>query len=291
MLLPSGHRPYGVVWTDDVVEKWQGTGIRPSVAVWTAEQLSDFLAFIAVDPLYALWWLVALRGLRRGEVAGLRWNCIDFKRRCLYIVSQRTTVGYSVVEGPPKSRRSIRVVALDRSTLKILADHQRQQQAQFARWGLRWREDGYAFLRPDLQPLHPNYLTHRSAFLVRDAGLPPVRLHDLRHGAGSLAQAAGADLKTVSEQLGHASVVLTADTYRTVLPVIQRRAAEATARLVLMRARRMRGKIAAKNASNKPGGSSRPPKKSAGSAPANTRKDHKTAGHKAGNDSGKRAKR
>ena len=70
---------------------------------------------------------------------------------------------------------------------------------------------------PDSSPLHPDWLTRRLRRLVTDSGLPPVRLHDLRHGAASLAHAAGADLKTVQEQLGHTSIVLTADTYTSVL--------------------------------------------------------------------------
>jgi hypothetical protein len=63
--------------------------------------------------------------------------------------------------------------------------------------------------------------------------LPPIRLHDLRHGAASLSLAAGNDLKTVQTMLGHSSIVLTADTYTSVLPDLAHHAAEATARLVL----------------------------------------------------------
>ena len=86
-----------------------------------------------------------------------------------------------------------------------------------------------------------------------------MRLHDLRHGAASLAHAAGADLKTIQDQLGHASVVLTADTYTTVLPAAQRKAAEATARLILTTARGARDKIRRKNRRRAP---ARPPQKS-----------------------------
>jgi hypothetical protein len=78
---------------------------------------------------------------------------------------------------------------------------------------------------------------------VTAAGLPPVRLHDLRHGAATLAHLAGTDLKTISDQLGHSSIVLTADTYTSVLPPAQYKAAEATARLVLDAARHDRHKI------------------------------------------------
>ena len=88
------------------------------------------------------------------------------------------------------------------------------------------------------QPLHPDFLTRRFRRLVEQSGLPPVRLHDLRHGAASLAHSAGADLKTVQEQLGHTSIVLTADTYTSVLTDKHHRTAEATARLVLAAAAR-----------------------------------------------------
>lgn len=83
----------------------------------------------------------------------------------------------------------------------------------------------------------PDYLTSRFAFLARKAGLPPSRLHDLRHGAASIA--AGTDLKVVQETLGPSSIVLTCDTYTSVLPEIAHRSAEATARLVLAAARKL----------------------------------------------------
>ena len=80
-----------------------------------------------------------------------------------------------------------------------------------------------------------------------------MRLHDLRHGAASLAHEAGADLKTLQDLLGHSSIVITADTYTSVLPVAQRRCADATAKLVLAAARRTREKIRKKGRHNRPG--------------------------------------
>jgi hypothetical protein len=78
----------------------------------------------------------------------------------------------------------------------------------------------------------PSYITHTFRRLIRDADLPPVRFHDLRHGAASLSLAAGNDLKIVQALIGHASIVLTADTYTSVLPCLAHQAAEATADLV-----------------------------------------------------------
>nr|WP_233600055.1 tyrosine-type recombinase/integrase [Micromonospora sp. M71_S20] len=130
--------------------------------------------------------------------------------------------------------------------------HEQDRKAEAAENGTPWTDSGYVFTRADGKPINPNYATTRFRILVRRAGLPPVRLHDLRHGAASLAHEAGADLKTLQDLLGHSSVVVTADTYTSVLPQIQRRCADATARLVLNAARRTRKKIKASARKNRP---------------------------------------
>jgi integrase len=236
--LPSPRRPHAEVWTDHRVAAWRERGERSAVAVWTVQQLAAFFAFVADDPLFALWWLIALRGLRRGEAAGLRWADVDLDARVVVIGQQRIAYGHTVAVGPPKTASSRRVIALDRVTARILRTHLRQQRAEHHAAGDAWQDSGYVFTTPDGAPLHPDYLTRRFGRLVELSGLPPVRLHDLRHGAATLAHAAGADLKTVQELLGHASIVLTADTYTSVLLDLHFKSAEATARLVLAAAAR-----------------------------------------------------
>ncbi|MHA4945692.1 tyrosine-type recombinase/integrase [Micromonospora sp. SD19] len=234
--LPARPRPQAQVWTEARVAEWRATGERPTVAVWTPTQLAAFLDYVRDDGLFALWWLIALRGLRRGEAAGLRWSEVDLHAGQLSVVRQRTTAGYDVHEGPPKSATSRRNVALDQHTVRVLRQHrerQTQRRDAQATAGKVWHDSGYVFTGPDGMPIHPGYLTQRMRLLVDRAGLPPIRLHDLRHGAATLAREAGADLKAVQDQLGHATIQLTADIYTSVLPESQREAAEATARLVL----------------------------------------------------------
>ncbi|MGC5285563.1 tyrosine-type recombinase/integrase [Micromonospora sp. DT231] len=100
------------------------------------------------------------------------------------------------------------------------------------------------FFRTDGPPINPNYATTRFHKLVLRTELPPVALHDLRHGAASLAHEAGLDLKALQDLLGHASIVTTADTHTSVLPDVQRCCANAnaTARFVLASARRSRSR-------------------------------------------------
>jgi integrase len=128
----------------------------------------------------------------------------------------------------------------------VLREHRRRQfeqrDGQLAA-GRPWVDSGYVFTRPVGTPINPNYATTQFRKLTDRSGLPPVRLHDLRHGAASLAHQAGADLKTLQDLLGHSSIVVTADTYTSVLPAAQHRCADATAALVLAADRRTRRKI------------------------------------------------
>jgi integrase len=129
----------------------------------------------------------ALRGLRRGEMCGLRWADLDLDRGVLVIERNRTTAGYQIVEGRPKTAAGRRAVALDKQTVEVpRAHHRRQldQQAHRIDAGETRADSGYVFTRTDGAPINPNYATTRFRKLIQCAGPPPVRLHDLRHGAG-----------------------------------------------------------------------------------------------------------
>jgi integrase len=144
---------------------------------------------------------------------------------------------------------------LDQATVQVLRDHrqhQRDQQTRREATGKGWIDSGYVFIRKDGSPIHPGYASGRFRFLIQRSGLPPVRLHDLRHGAASLAHEAGADLKILQDLLGHSSIVVTADTYTSVLPLSQRRTADATADLVLAAAQRTRATLRRKGLRNQP---------------------------------------
>jgi len=227
--LPQQRRPHPVVWTRSRVLAWQQTGERPAVAVWTVTQTATFLQATADDPLFPLFHLVALRGLRRGEAVGLRWSEVDLETQSLTVCQLQETDGALRIS-PPKSAASNREIALDAGTTDVL---RRLREAQAAS-GV---PEGWVFCKPDGSPLSPSWVTHRFHTLVLASGLPPVRLHDSRHGAATLALAAGADLKTIQDMLGHASIVLTADTYTSVLPDVARQAADGIAQLILQAGR------------------------------------------------------
>jgi len=141
---------------------------------------------------------------------------------------------------PPKTENSVRALALDSisvSALRCLRAERRRRLPVGAAL------TGFLFVNRYGNPMSPGYVTHAFRKLTSDADLPPIRLHDLRHGAASLSLAAGNDLKVVQAMLGHSSIVLTADTYTSVLPCLAHQAAEATANLVMKAARRTAKKV------------------------------------------------
>lgn len=228
--LPTARRPRPVVWTPERVSRWQAAGTVPSpVMVWNPEQTGAFLDAIAGDRLYALYHLIAHRGLRRGEACGLHWTDLDLDGAALTVTWQIVQHGWATELKAPKTEGSERLIALDTGTVTALREHRHQQKRERLAAGPAWTDTGLVFTRPDGTALHPASVTEQFHAAAAAADLPPVRLHDLRHGAATLALAAGTDLKIVQEMLGHSTITLTADTYTSVLPDIARTAAEATA--------------------------------------------------------------
>ena len=180
--------------TQQPVRPYAGTGKRPKVAVWTPEQTGAFLDYASGDRLYALYHLVTFRGLRRGEAVGLPWAEVDLVGRNLAVSEQIVQVGYLTETGPPKAD-SARVVVLDEDSVAVLQSHKARQNQERLAWGPGWVDSGLVFTREDGSALHPEYVSRHFERLARNAGLPPVRLHDLRHGAATLALAGGRTLK------------------------------------------------------------------------------------------------
>jgi integrase len=190
------------------------TRSRPSPEIWSTEQLAQFLDRTTHLRLHRALHLAATTGLRRGELAGLRWADWQPATHRLPIARSRQSVGGRAVEIPTKTAASRRCIDLDATTEHILRVWRQRQR----RDRLPAATDDPIFTNTVGEPLHPESITQVFDRQVARLGLPRIRFHDLRHTHASLLVAAGAPIKVVSERLGHAHPGFTMATYQHLLP-------------------------------------------------------------------------
>ncbi|GAA1464146.1 site-specific integrase [Nocardiopsis exhalans] len=216
--LPPLARKPPLVWTQARVDAWRESGEKPAqVMVWTTEQCVAFLRHLAEvgERYFALYLLAMSRGPRCGELLGLRWPDVDLN-----------APGSFTIQGT-KTERSYRTIHLGQANVVALRQWRHAQQRERERSGLLWTHSGLVFTDRWGKRISRHTLRERFIHLTDEAGLPPIRFHDLRHCAASLTLSAGADMKIISETLGHSSYAFTADFYTNMMPDDDLQAAEA----------------------------------------------------------------
>ncbi|MFD6353225.1 tyrosine-type recombinase/integrase [Nocardia tengchongensis] len=204
---------------------------RPTV--WTAEQVRRFLLHVRTDRFYPLFLLAATTGMRRSELCGLRWEAVDLDGGYLSMQEARVVVSGRAQSSDGKSEGSRRRTALDRRTITALRAWQAVQSIEQEGFGDHYDQGGFVFTWEDGRPVHPDSIRERFVTWAAEVGLPPIRLHDMRHSYATNSLRNGINPKVVSERIGHASVAFTLDVYSHVLPGVDRDAAEQMAALML----------------------------------------------------------
>ncbi|MEU5077064.1 site-specific integrase [Streptomyces asoensis] len=225
--LAAGARPKGLLWTAERVARWRETGRRPGpVMVWTPELLGEFLDAAEGDRLYALFHVIAHHGLRRGEAVGQSWDDFSPARKEIRVSAEIVVDGWTPIETAPKTDGSVGIVKVDAGTVAVLQAHRARQLAERDAWNARaaaereqgkdapdWTDTGKMFTAEDGAWLHPDVVSKTFRRIADGAGLPPINLRDLRHGAAALVKAAGGELHDAKVKLRHSTIVLTSDTY------------------------------------------------------------------------------
>ncbi len=178
---------------------------RAELKKWTPEEAGRFLAAARSDKFYALFYLALAVGFRAGELLGLHWN--DLNGRVLFVQRQLATVGTPVFV-PPKTAKSVRKLALDDFTLAVLFAH-RESQSE------RERAAGLIFPAFNGQPMRlENLRTRHFNPIIEAAGVPRIRIHDMRHYHLSRLVELGLDPAEVSRRAGHSRDSTTIDILR-----------------------------------------------------------------------------
>jgi integrase len=202
-------------------------------APMTAEEAGRILKAVAGSEVEAPVAVALQAGLRLGEVLGLAWHDVDLAARTLRVRQALSRLNGVTTLGPPKSADSRRVVSMTRPLTAVLAEHREREAVKRVRLCLpEAAGEALVFTNRAGDPLDPSWISHAFHDRLAEAGLPPRRFHDLRHGCAALLLASGADLKVVSSILGHSSIRLTADTYAGVVDRLRGDAAEGLERLL-----------------------------------------------------------
>ena len=194
----------------------------------TEAEVRQFLAAVRSDRYHALYRTVLATGMRFGEFAALHWASVNLAAASLVVErSLERPKGGGVRLKETKSDRP-RVIDLDARTVETLRGWQAHQAVEKRAMGAEWRGNGHVFTATNGAPLHESNLVKRLRRDLKRAGIERWdlrRLHDLRHTMATLMLGAGVPVKVVSERLGHASIHITLDTYQSLLPTLQQRAA------------------------------------------------------------------
>ena len=199
-------------------------------ASWTVAELVAFLRAAAGHRFFAALWVGAFTGMRRNELLGLRMDDFDDKAATISINRGLVAIDYKLHETRCKTRNARRLIDLDPTTVRVLTAWRAWQQAEQCAAGIETA--GWMFTDGGGEPVHPHAISQTFERIVRRAGVPVIRLHDLRHTHATLRIASGVPVKVVTERLGHATPSFTIDTYQHVLPGMQAQAARVFERLV-----------------------------------------------------------
>jgi integrase len=174
--------------------------------------------------LEALFTVALGLGLRRGEALGLLWSDVDLDRGIIRLSGSLQPLGSELVRTDLKTKSSRRILRLPEIARRSLKKHRARQLEDQLALGELWPHTGYVFTDPLGQPVHPRHMKYEFDRLLRLAGLPRMRLHDLRHVYATLLLAEGVPLKVISEMLGHSSTAVTAEVYLHVLEEMKEQA-------------------------------------------------------------------
>lgn len=189
--------------------------VKQKIAPLDDEDMPRFMEEISANPFKMIYITVLFTGLRRGEVCGLTWDNVDFKRNLIYVTQQlqKLPSDETYLFVPPKSS-SARTVPIPESLSKLLKAHRAAQAHMALKAGPAWHNHlNLVFTNSLGRYVSPNSLSRDFKRVVCKIGRPELRFHDLRHTYATLALRAGDNVKTVQDNLGHATAAFTLDVY------------------------------------------------------------------------------
>jgi integrase len=162
--------------------------------------------------------LFLMTGCRRGEIAGLMWECVDLEK--MEIDIEKASVycsGFGLISKEPKTRSSIRKIAINQYVVELFNEYKTWQDKEKKRRGSKWHETGFVFTTKNGDPILPDTFTKRFIKIKKENELSDIRLQDLRHTVATILINEGLDVVSVANMLGHSSPNTTLSVYAHVI--------------------------------------------------------------------------
>ena len=183
--------------------------VTPEVEAFSNEEIAEILQMARLEPIHihAVIATAIYTGARRGEIAGLKWEDVDFEKRTMYI---RRSVVKLVGQEPeikfPKTISSIRQMAIPQALCDVLQELKKEQDRKKALLDEKWHEEGFLFTDWCGHVMHPHTPTKQFDKFLKKYGFRHLKFHGLRHSSATYLLSNGCDIKTVSKRLGHTSI-------------------------------------------------------------------------------------
>lgn len=207
---------------------------KKAVRAMSAREVRQLLSAARDDWFYALFYLAVTTGMRRGELCGLTWNCVDLDAGELRVENTLLSIEHRPVWSTAKTDDGHRTIALDPRSVEVLREQRKKVLEAKLLHGQGWGDShDLVFPQPDGSTYNPEIISMRFGRLVKRAGLPHYSLHALRHTYATLARRQGMDIKALKDRLGHSTVSITMDLYQHVPQDMARQAANDVARFIL----------------------------------------------------------
>ena len=204
--------------------------------VYTPQMIQQLLSTAKGTDMYLPIFLLAMVGLRRGELLALRWSDIDFKKNILKVRSNMVNGLNGTILKAPKSESGIRDIRLGSDVMNVLREARVQYMSDAFTYGNGFQNLNFVIHQEDGSPFKPDSMTRKWARFLEANNLPKIRLHDLRHSNATALIQAGVSPKVVQQRLGHSDVNITLNTYTHVLPEMDIEAAEKLDEILLKQA-------------------------------------------------------
>jgi len=192
--------------------------------VYTATQVNNLLAVAANTDFYLAIAIAASTGVRRGELAALKWEHVDLTNKVIHIRENMVKAGTEILEKSPKSDAGRRDISIGSDVAALLSNAKMQYFIDKTEPG--FKDLGYVVHKKNGDPYRPDAITKKWERFLEHHNLPHIRLHDLRHTHATLLIQSGVSPKVVQERLGHADINITLNTYTHVMPEMAQEAAD-----------------------------------------------------------------